>query len=151
MRNGKIATRPSASRDALKGRMERIEKEGYLMAWPNGLRRGSGPHPAIWVKPGQTWSNRFSPRSCGKGLHCPWIMLWVPCDNVQGMVVGPCADKKPGRQIAIVQSCAVTPGQTQSHLVKPGQSEKRGLTVKPQCAGRLAQITRKLPRSSRYN
>jgi hypothetical protein len=148
MRKGKSATRPSASRDELNGRMVRMEEVGTLMTWPNGLPRGSGRQPVILVKASQAWSNRFSLGSSGLEFDCPCHILWVPFHNAQRMVVGLCGNIKTGRQIAIAP---IVPGQTQSNPVKLGQSERRGLTVKPQRACRLLQMSRKYRTNCRCN
>ena len=119
MRNGKSATRPSASRDEWKGRMESMEKVGNLMTWPNGLRRGSGPHPAIWVKPGQTWSNRFSPGP----IWASFIMslLYVVGSKAQYTRHGGwhLRSHENGRAN---RNCAIVRGHTRSNPVTPGQT-----------------------------
>lgn len=118
MRSGKSATRPSASRDELKARMEFFAEVGMLMTWPNGLPRVQAPIRSIWsnlVKLGQT---DLQPGLSWQGSHCPCHILWGACRDAQRMVVGLCGDRKAGRQFAIATSWPVKPGHTQSNLVK---------------------------------
>ena len=148
MRNGRIGTRPSARRDESKARMERMEKVVNLITWPNALPGVQAALRPFWsnpVKPGQTV---FQPGSPGMAFDCPCHILWVPCHNTQRMVV--CFDSGHRCRHAI-RNCPIVPGQTQSNLVKPGQSEKRGVTVKPHGACRLFQITTKYSKNHCIN
>jgi hypothetical protein len=141
MRIGKGTARPSARRDELKVRMERMEKVVTLITGPNRFPGGQSLYPPFLVKPGQT-AIQLGAR--GLSFDPPPHILWVSCHNTQSMVV--CFGGGQPQPPCNPQSAIRNP-QSPSNLVKPGQSEKRGLTVKPQCASRRLQTTRKYPKN----
>jgi hypothetical protein len=63
------------------------------------------------------------------------------------MVAGLCGDNKSGQAIGGWRG---VPGQTGSNPVKPGQSEKNGLTVKPQGPMRALANHQKAPQRQLY-
>jgi hypothetical protein len=117
----------------LKGWMERMEEVVILITWPNRFPGGQSHYPALSVKLGQTVLQLVS---LGPAFDFPHHILWVHCHNAQLMVVA----------FVRGQLHPQCNPQTPSNPVKPGQSEKRVLTVKPQCASRRLQVTRKYPK-----
>ena len=103
----------------LKGRMEHKEGVGNLMAWPNGLGRRSGPHPALLVKPGQTWSNRFSPGPIWASFTMS--LLYVVGSKRQYTRHGgwPLRIQEAGQAN---RNCAIVRGHSRSNPVTPGQT-----------------------------